>query len=226
MLARVIDAVLPARCVVCHQPAQTELALCAFCHAELPYNRTRCIHCAQPLTGENLVCGHCQQHPPHYQQAISPLLYKDQARQLILELKFHNKLRNARLLANLFIEQLPENERPELLIPVPLHPKRLRERGYNQALELARELKKLTAIPIDAGSTRRRRYTERQADLTLKDKSGNVKNAFEVVKTPSAHHITIIDDVMTSGHTVNEFARILKQSGVEKIDIWVIARAG
>jgi len=173
-----------------------------------------------------MVCGHCQQQAPRYHQATSPLLYKDQVRQLILELKFHNKLRNARLLAKLFIERLPLNGRPELLIPIPLHPKRLRERGYNQALELARELGKLTAIPVDTRSTRRNRYTKRQADLALKDKSGNVKNAFEVIKTPSAHHVAIIDDVMTSGHTVNEFARVLKQSGVEKIDVWVMARAG
>jgi ComF family protein len=226
MFARIIDAVLPARCLICRQPAQFGLALCSSCHAELPYNDTSCAHCAQPLTAQGMVCGHCQQSPPHYNHAFSPLLYKDQARQLILELKFQGKLRNARLLAKLFLEQLPANEPPEVLIPVPLHPKRLRERGYNQSLELARELAKLMAIPLDIQSTRRNRYTERQADLPLKDKKGNVKNAFEVIGNLKTRHIAIIDDVMTSGHTVNEFARALKQSGAERVDIWVMARAG
>lgn len=226
MLTRIIDAVLPARCLICRQPAQIGLALCSSCHAELPYNRASCTRCAQPITAQGMVCGHCQQFPPHYNQAFSPLRYKDQARQLILELKFQGKLRNARLLAKLFYEQLPANEQPEVLIPVPLHPKRLRERGYNQSLELARELAKLTAIPFDTQSAQRNRYTERQADLPLKDKKGNVKNAFEVIGNLKTRHVAIIDDVMTSGHTVNEFAHVLKQSGVEIVDIWVMARAG
>ena len=226
MFAKIIDAVLPARCLICRQPAQTGLALCSSCHAELPYNDISCTHCAQPLAAQGMVCGHCQQFPPHYNQAFSPLLYKDQARQLLLELKFQGKLRNARLLAKLFYEQLPANEQPEVLIPVPLHPKRLRERGYNQSLELARELAKLTAIPFDAQSARRNRYTERQADLPLKDKKGNVKNAFEIIGNLKTKHVAIIDDVMTSGHTVDEFARVLIKSGVEKVDVWVMARAG
>lgn len=146
---------------------------------------------------------------------------------MILELKFQEKLRNARLLASLFHEQLPiDGQRPEILIPVPLHAKRLKERGYNQSLELAKELGNLMNIPIDTKSCRRSRYTERQADLSIKDKKGNVKNAFEVINKPAARHVAIIDDVMTSGHTVDEFARVLKKAGVERVDVWVMTRAG
>ena len=226
MLSRLVDNILPARCFVCRQPAQPRIALCTHCHNGLPYNHTACSNCARPLADHGLVCGHCQQIPPYYDQAIAPLLYQDDVRQLILELKFQEKLRNARLLAQLFHEKLPAAERPELLIPVPLHRKRLRERGYNQSLELAKELGKLTGIPIDSQSTRRSRYTERQADLPLKDKKGNVKNAFEIAGSPMASHVAIIDDVMTSGHTVDELARVLKQAGIEQVDIWAIGRAG
>jgi len=226
MIDRFINAILPARCLVCRQPAQDGLALCTTCHGRLPHNDTACTRCARPLADAGMVCGHCQQYPPHYDQAISALRYKDEARQLILGLKFQEKLRNARLLAKLFHAQLQNNSLPEVMIPVPLHPKRLRERGYNQALELAKELRKLTDIPVDSQSTRRSRYTERQADTPLKDKKGNVKNAFEIVTRPSASHVVIIDDVMTSGHTVDEFARALKKAGIDKVDVWVMARAG
>jgi len=226
MLSRFIDAILPARCLVCRQPAQDRLALCTTCHGELPYNDTACMSCARPLSSVGMVCGHCQQYPPHYDLAISALRYKDEARQLILELKFQEKLRNARLLARLFHDRLQGHQLPDAMIPVPLHPKRLRERGYNQSLELARELHKLTGIAIDGRSSRRSRYTERQADLPLKDKKGNVKNAFEITGKLLVKHVAIVDDVMTSGHTVDEFARVLKKSGVKKVDVWIIARAG
>lgn len=226
MLSRFIDAILPARCLVCRQPAQDRLALCATCHNKLPYNDTACGSCAQPLSSTGMVCGHCQQYPPHYDQAIAALRYKDEARQLILELKFQEKLRNARLLAKLFHDRLPGHQLPEVMVPVPLHPRRLRERGYNQSLELARELHKLTGIPVDSLCSQRSRYTERQADLPLKDKKGNVRNAFEITGKLFGKHVAIVDDVMTSGHTVDELARVLKKSGIDKVDIWVMARAG
>ena len=184
------------------------------------------MRCALPLNATDLTCGQCQLRPPHYDQVISPLQYKDQARQLILELKFQEKLRSARLLAQLFHTQLAAGPRPDVLIPVPLHTKRLRERGYNQSLELAKELARLSQLSVDTRSTRRRRYTERQADLSFKDKKGNVKNAFEVATQTSADHVAIVDDVMTSGHTVDELARVLKKSGVKRVDVWVMTRAG
>lgn len=173
-----------------------------------------------------LVCGDCQLRTPLYDLTIAPLAYRDDVRQLIIELKFHGKLRNAKLLAELFLQHLDLRERPHCLIPIPLHPKRMRERGYNQSLEIARQLAAASDIRIDAYSTRRRRNTRRQADLGLKEKRGNVRGAFEVIKGNLPEHVAIVDDVMTSGHTVNEFARVLKKSGVKKVSVWAMARAG
>ena len=225
MLHEIFDTLLPAGCLICRKPAMPGLALCPGCYSELALNDSACTRCARPLTEYGLICGQCQQHPPHYDAACSPLHYRDHAWQLILDLKFREKLRNARLLAALFHARLPDQPAPQALIPVPLHPKRLRERGYNQSLQLARELRRLANIPVDHQAIQRCRHTVRQSDLQLKDRRGNVRNAFEIRLAPSAGHVAIVDDVMTSGHTVNEVARILKKSGVERVDVWAMARA-
>lgn len=225
MFSRLLNTILPARCLICQQPAQDELSLCIPCHEKLPYNDCACVSCAQALPHGGMTCGRCQQYRPYYNQVISVLRYKGEVRQLILDLKFQGKLRNARLLAKLFHAQL-QGRRAEVMVPVPLHPKRIKTRGYNQSLELAKELSKLTGIPVNSQSTRRNRHTERQASLSLKDKKGNVKNAFEVIDRFSERHVAIVDDVMTSGHTVNEFARILRRSGIDKVDVWAVSRAG
>jgi len=225
-LDKLLHTLLPSRCLICRQPARQRLALCAPCQAKLPFNKLSCRICAQPLPAAGLVCGDCQQHTPDYDLTIAPLAYRDDVRQLIIELKFHGKLRNAKLLAELFLQHLTIRERPHCLIPVPLHPKRIRERGYNQSLEIARQLAALSGIRIDPYSARRRRNTRRQADLVLKEKRSNVRGAFEIIKEGLPEHVAIVDDVMTSGHTVNEFARVLKKSGVKKISVWAMARAG
>ena len=180
MLHKIFDSLLPSRCLICRKPAMSELALCPACHSELALNDSACIRCARPLTGSGMVCGQCQQQSPHYDAAHSPLHYRDHVRQLVLELKFREKLRNARLLATLFHSRLPDQKPPQALIPVPLHPKRLRTRGYNQSLQLARELHRLTNIKVHHQAIQRCRHTERQSELRLKDRHGNVKNAFEI----------------------------------------------
>jgi ComF family protein len=223
---KLLHTLLPPRCLICRQPSRQRLALCAPCEEKLPFNKLSCRICAQPLSAAGLVCGDCQLHTPEYDLTIAPLAYRDDVRQLIIELKFQGKLRNAKLLAQLFLQHLAIRERPHCLIPIPLHPKRIRERGYNQSLEIARQLAAVSGIRIDPYSTRRKRNTHRQADLGLKEKRSNVRGAFEVIKEGLPEHVAIVDDVMTSGHTVNEFARVLKRSGVKKISVWAMARAG
>jgi len=225
-LDQLLNTLLPSRCLICRQPARQRLALCAPCHAKLPFNKQSCRICAQPLAAAGLDCGDCQLHTPDYDLTIAPLAYRDDVRRLIIELKFQGKLRNAKLLAELFVPHLNLREPPHCLIPIPLHSKRMRERGYNQSLEIARWLAAVTGISIDPYSTRRRRNTRRQADLDLKEKRGNVRGAFEVIKEGLPEHVAIVDDVMTSGHTVNELARVLKKSGVKKVSVWAMARAG
>jgi len=116
------------------------------------------------------------------------------------------------------------DELPEAIIPVPLFPSRLRSRGYNQALELARPIANQLDIPIDYKSCTRTRETVMQSDLPAKLRRRNVKGAFQT-RSIDADYVAIIDDVMTTGYTVDELARVVRSSGVKKIDIWICARA-
>jgi len=230
ILNRVMSAILPNRCAVCAAPATGGLALCQACRNALPRITLACRVCADQLTGtsetdNSLICGHCQQQPPYFDASLAPLQYKTPMNQLITGLKFNARLAHSRLLAALFMPHINQENSPDLLIPMPLHKKRLRERGFNQSLEIARELSKLTMIPVDSQSCTRIRYTEPQSSLSKKEKKKNVRGAFAVNGNMGIEHVAIVDDVMTSGHTANELARVLKQAGVGRVDIWVMARA-
>lgn len=222
-----IQAILPPSCVICRQATQTSEQLCQACHAELKYNRTACAQCGIPLQGaSDLICGHCQIQPPAFTLSHAPFHYQGHIRELIIGLKFNEKLLNASILARLFEKFTKISELPDILIPVPLHPQRLRERGYNQARQLAEELGRHYNVPIDDQSCQRVLHTERQSDLPLAKKQGNVKGAFRCHTPYDNRHIAIVDDVMTSGHTANELAKMLKRQGTRQVDVWVMARAG
>jgi len=116
-------------------------------------------------------------------------------------------------------------ERPELILPVPLYKSRYRERGFNQAIEIARTVGKELQIPLDITSCRRHRDTPHQTQLPAQKRRKNLKNAFSVIKPIHARHIAILDDVMTTGSTVHELAYVLKKAGASRVDVWVCARA-
>jgi ComF family protein len=115
--------------------------------------------------------------------------------------------------------------RPDVLLPVPLHRQRLRQRGFNQALELARPVSRRLCIPLDPWLAVRNKATIPQASLSPKDRYRNVRDAFQVKKDVSGLKIAIIDDVMTTGHTANALANTLKKAGAREISVWVFARA-
>jgi len=208
-----------------------------------------CYQCALPLHGLDAVpaaqgcasalgagtasplCGRCLKEPPSYDHTLSVFQYAHPVDHLIHDLKFNRKLAIARLLGELMAQQLKKRARsissplPQLIIPVPLHAARLRERGYNQATELARPIARALNIPIDYQHCQRQRATAIQSDLPASERSRNVKGVFSVAKKLPAHHVAIVDDVMTTGATVAEFATTLRSAGVEKIEVWVCARA-
>ncbi|MCP4475319.1 MAG: ComF family protein [Gammaproteobacteria bacterium] len=139
---------------------------------------------------------------------------------------FHQQLVWGRLLGELMAEVLGSREcQPQQIIPVPLHCARLRQRGFNQALELARPIARALALPVNFHSCRRMNNTAMQSLLPFRQRYANVRQAFTVLGEV-AEHVAIIDDVMTSGHTVNELSRALRQAGVKRIEVWCCARAG
>ncbi len=220
--------VYPSRCVLCHQPAEESLALCEPCRRDLPRNTSACIRCALPLPAESLsVCGRCLAKPPPYHKARAPYLYQPPADHLIQTLKFQKRLAYARVIAELLVRDLIAggDPLPELIIPVPLHIKRLRQRGFNQSLEIARLLAKSLSIPIDHVSCIRSRATAMQSGLAAKARRANIRGAFNLRRPVRAKHVAVVDDVMTTGNTVAELTNTLRKRGVATVEVWAFARA-
>jgi ComF family protein len=172
-------------------------------------------------------CGACQKRPPNFDSAFALFRYEEPARHLIRALKFHARYPCARLLGEMLADALAGREdKPGLIIPVPLHRSRYRERGHNQSLEIARTLSRRLRIPLDYQSCVRALATQPQTELSARERRRNVKKAFAVVKPPAANHVAILDDVVTTGATSNALAKALRGAGVGRIDVWACARAG
>lgn len=202
--------------------------LCIGCHASLPVNAEACEQCGIPLESRSsqLRCGQCQQQPPAFDSCLALYRYHSPVDELITRLKFHHRLACARLLAGLMREKIQKLKQfPEAILPVPLHPSRLKERGFNQALEIARPLAREFHIPLLLHQCERTRATAMQSSLPAKQRSKNVKGVFRIRQAIPHKHVAIVDDVMTTGQTVQELAKVLRAAGVQQIDVWVVARA-
>lgn len=227
-LKSIQDWLYPAHCLLCGAASGSKRSLCDGCLADLAINRNACPGCATPLPeGATGLCGACQKRRPSFDAAYAPFLYQPPLDRLLLDLKFNNRLAHAPLLGSLMAKQHLESggPLPELLLPVPLHSNRLKQRGYNQALELARTLGGKLGIAVDSRSCCRVRATASQSQLTARERGRNIRNAFELVTPLSVAHVAIVDDVMTTGSTVAELARVLKRAGVKRVEVWVCARA-
>ncbi len=246
------DYLLPPTCILCGNPGHDSRDICHSCYTQLPRNNRCCYRCAEileipisapvlscrtlpaqpPLTASPakplppILCGRCLSRQPAFDETYAPFIHQAAIRHLIGALKFGADYKNARLLGTLLAEHLKQTaERPDLIIPVPLHKARYRQRGFNQAIEIARTVAKELQIPLDLASCRRHRDTPHQTQLPAKKRRKNLKNAFSVIKPIHARHIAILDDVMTTGSTAHELAYILKKAGVSRVDVWVCARA-
>lgn len=219
---------LPRHCLLCGAKAHDELDLCQACYRELPFNHHACTRCAIPLaSGTDGICGQCQQHPPSFHSAHALFRYQPPLDHLLITLKFRHKLHMARLLAELMARHIADtiDDRPETIIPVPLHPSRLRQRGFNQALELSRPIAARLNIPLATNLCQRVRATPNQTQLPANMRRSNVRGAFEINTQKLPGHVAIIDDVMTTGSTVEELAYSLTRAGVKRVEVWTLARA-
>jgi ComF family protein len=163
-----------------------------------------------------------------FDRAVAPYLYDYPLDHLIHAFKYGGVLSYGRVLGTLLAHRLRArtDALPQALIPVPLHDTRHRERGFNQAYELSRPLSSLLGIEVDDELCRCKRPTVDQTELTAAERRRNVKNAFKLTRQPEYSHVALVDDVLTSGSTTNEIAGLLKQAGVQRVEVWAIARAG
>ena len=223
------DYLLPPTCILCGNKGFNSLDLCKHCYNRLSRNQNSCYRCAEAFTTAITtpqLCGKCLNSPPSFDETHAPFTYQGEMRYLITTLKFGSQTKNARLLGQLLAKYLNENaQMPELIIPVPLHKIRYRERGFNQTFEIAKTISTVLNTPLNTTSCFRTLDTAHQMALNAQQRQTNMKNAFSVVKPIKAQHVVLFDDVMTTGSTLNELASTIKKSGVNRVDIWVCARA-
>ncbi|MET0331963.1 MAG: ComF family protein [Dyella sp.] len=217
---------LPLRCLLCGAPGADGVDLCPGCVAELPRNRSCCARCALPLASPAALCGRCQRQPPPWDAAWAPFRYGWPLDRLESRFKFAAELAAGRVLSALWLREPMPPSLPSLLLPVPLHQSRLRQRGYNQALELAKPLAGAHALTLRHDLLLRQRATDAQTELDARERRRNVRGAF-AIKTDAVlpSHVALLDDVMTTGATLAECARVLRRAGVARIDVWALARA-
>lgn len=221
---RLGTAVLPETCRLCGAQIAGAM-LCAPCAQSLPANAPACPACALP-SPLGLVCPACRERPRAFDAAFAALVLATPVQQGIHALKYHAEFAQAELLGRAFAEHWRARgaAKPALLIPVPLHWRRQWWRGYNQSLQLARVIGRELEIGVDATAARRARPTADQIGQTAAQRRRNLKGAFEASQGITGLHVALIDDVMTTGATLEELARACRDAGALRVEAWAIAR--
>ncbi len=224
----------------CGDKKSPKISLCCNCYRDLPWMLGACKQCGivcKDCDANSPVCGNCQKKAPAVDYTLSALHYVSPVDYLVTELKFRKQLTSAAILSELLYQFLEprlnremghKESTPDLIIPVPLHKKRLISRGFNQAVELAKPLVRKFSIPMARNSVSRTKNTLPQSDLDAAQRRKNIRNSFQIENKQQlihASHVVIVDDVVTTGATCNELARLLKKSGVQKVGVWSVARA-
>ena len=228
MLNFIVDRFLaPQRCHWCKAAVRGSVA-CSNCTASLPWNTRACRACALPLiSAQSKVCATCLQGSPPQDSSWTAFRYETPVVQQILSLKFHGHLQSAHILGALMAARLAQRAEPlpELLIPVPLHTSRLRLRGYNQAVEIGRELSARLTLSLRPEFALRKQATREQTELSAVERRRNVRGVFTVDSAVAGRHIALLDDVITTGATIAELARMARKAGAARIEAWAVARA-
>lgn len=224
-VGHLLEWVFPRHCLLCGDRTSAD-QLCLACDRELPRLAHACPVCAMPYTGIG-PCGACQRDKPPFRATHALFHYRHPVDRMITRLKFGRRLELAHVLGEMAARELVGkiSQAPDLVVPVPLHHSRLRERGFSQALEIARPIARAMNLPIEMRAVRRARATPPQAQLARAARVANVRDAFAVSERLSGRRVAIVDDVMTSGQTVTALARALRRAGCADIQVWVIARA-
>lgn len=236
-----LRSLFPADCILCGFAVREPISLCRDCRAALPVTRHPCRRCgiALPARTANDLCGRCLLKPPPFDACLSVYHYQQPIRGLITSFKFRGNFASGRALAELLacgIVQYYANPAdgrpcpalPGLLIPIPLHSSRIRERGFNQALLLAKGIARRTGIALATGLLIRTRATVSQSRLHARQRRQNLAGAFELNRRRTIAippRVALIDDVITTTTTVAAAAKVLRAAGAEHIDVWSVARA-
>lgn len=222
---------VPGLCWLCHLPlCISSWGLCSYCVAALGGNISVCPQCGLPAAFTRRVCGRCLQQPPPWEQLVFVTDYIAPLNHLVHRLKFSGTTALAAALARLIALRVLAARRerglmrPDLMLCVPLHRTRGWLRGYNQSQLLAAWLSKTLNCRFEAGGVTRQRATAVQHHLNARLRKNNLKNAFRLELPVAGRHIVIVDDVVTTGSTVAEIARLLKRHGAATVQVWCLCR--
>lgn len=214
------------KCSLCGASDHRFHGLCEGCHADLPWLIHACPRCALPLSRyRSGLCPHCSNELPAFDKVQAAFTYSFPLSQLIPAIKYQRQPAHLGWLAATlsdFIRQRHEGRWPDALIPVPMHPFSQIYRGYNQAELLAQRLSHQLHIPLQLG-LRKHRRTPKQMSLSLEARRRNLQDSF-TVRSAAPEYVALIDDVMTTGTTVSTLARLLREHGCKRVDVWVLAR--
>lgn len=227
----------PQNCLLCGAAAGPR-ALCDACLADLPlHSEPACPICAHPAAGDapaitklpaqaaGETCGVCLKHPPRFKRSIAAYAYRFPLDKLIGALKYRQQFALIDILTAPLIARASAGVLPDALIAMPLHPQRLRERGFNQSLLLGRHIARQLQVPLLETACLRVRDTAPQTTLSVKQRRSNLHDAFACTETVTGKRIGIIDDVMTSGSSLDSVAHALLKAGATEVECWVSARA-
>ena len=223
---KLFDNIRGNQCLLCLQAAGNR-CICPACLADMSWQGHACAICALPLPEESdiTICADCRLNPPLWQQAQAVFHYQFPIDRLIAAFKYHHRLALTDLFADLMAARIAPDARPTVIVPVPLHPRRLRARGYDQTLLLAQALAQLTSIPCNTSTLKRLRDTAMQKTLDRNARRDNLAGAFGCHgQALAGQRILLIDDVLTTGATLSVLSEVLLKAGAESVHALVIAR--
>lgn len=223
-----IHKLFPATCLLCLDPGQPPfLDLCRDCEEDFPRTGRGCAICAAPLAAPAIACAHCVARRPAFDAAFVPYRYEFPLVELIHRLKYGGQIAIARILGTLLARRIAERGATavDAVVPVPLHPAREAQRGYNQASEIARFGAEILGLPVADRVAIRTRATEEQAALPAIVRRVNVAGAFAIRAREVPPAVAIVDDVLTTGSTADALAGELKRAGCRRVEVWAVARA-
>lgn len=227
-LAASISEMLPASCLLCGATAEVgrnATQLCAACVADMPALGDVCRICAEPLSSISVVCHHCEEQTPAFESVKAAFRYAWPINLLITAFKFDGQYLVGDTLAKLMSKRLAGgNVNVDLIVPTPLHPERLAQRGYNQAEVLASALGGQFDIDLDSQLVIRTVNTEAQSGKNRRQRLENLSKAFEVTRPLNGERIALVDDVLTTGVTADRIARVLLKAGASSVQVLVLAR--
>ncbi|KEQ18195.1 ComF family protein [Endozoicomonas numazuensis] len=228
-----INQLISISCLLCRADTPMNKPVCNLCIQALPIADKHCLLCGIPvLANSSDLCARCVQKKPAFDICHSAFNYEFPVDHLLKKIKYHQQLIYlpplAEQLSRTLLHHYDGKVWPQAILPVPLHNKRLRSRGFDQALVLARQLVKnlhpYQQMKLETHLIKRQKHTDPQQGLQASQRKRNIKNAFSLTGTPDYQYLAILDDVVTTGETVSEITRLLKQQGVKRVDIWCLAR--